>query len=83
MYPCSERLAALERLSFDDNVTLYRMGDHIDVARGPLIGNTAHVGRFNVTAVSAGKGLIKDTVKLCGSMYKYTFRLLLKLLLDP
>lgn len=32
-------------------VTVYRLGDHVDISRGPLISNTRLVGRFNVTAV--------------------------------
>ena len=32
-------------------ITLYRMGEHIDMSRGPLISSTNHIGRFNITAV--------------------------------
>ncbi|KAK7105835.1 large ribosomal subunit protein mL39-like [Littorina saxatilis] len=31
-------------------VTVYRMGDHVDITGGPLISNTGQLGRFNVTA---------------------------------
>jgi len=33
-------------------VTLYRLGDHVDISRGPLISTTQQLGRFSVTAVS-------------------------------
>ncbi|XP_012283942.1 39S ribosomal protein L39, mitochondrial isoform X2 [Orussus abietinus] len=32
-------------------ITLYRIGDHIDISRGPMVGNTNLVGRATVTAV--------------------------------
>jgi len=33
-------------------VTVYRLGDHVDITRGPLISTTQQLGRFAVTAVS-------------------------------
>lgn len=36
---------------FDGQITLYRMGKHIDISKGPLIGNTSLVGRCSVSAV--------------------------------
>jgi len=33
-------------------VTVYRLGDHVDITRGPLISTTHQLGRFSVTAVS-------------------------------
>ncbi|XP_053618530.1 large ribosomal subunit protein mL39 [Plodia interpunctella] len=32
-------------------VTLYRVGKHVDISKGPMISNTAQVGRVAVTAV--------------------------------
>ncbi|XP_067678578.1 large ribosomal subunit protein mL39-like [Haliotis asinina] len=32
-------------------VTLYKMGEHIDMSRGPLIASTSHIGRFSVTSI--------------------------------
>ncbi|KAK9501048.1 hypothetical protein O3M35_002170 [Rhynocoris fuscipes] len=32
-------------------ITLYRMGTHIDISKGPLIGNSSLVGRCTITAV--------------------------------
>jgi len=33
-------------------VVLYRVGDHIDLSRGPMVGDTSFVGKCTVTAVS-------------------------------
>lgn len=35
----------------DANVTLYKVGGHVDVAEEPLIANTRQIGRFAITAV--------------------------------
>jgi len=32
-------------------VTIYRLADHVDITRGPLISSTQQIGRFAVTAV--------------------------------
>ena len=33
-------------------VTVYRMGDHTDISRGPMMASTDHIIRYNITAVS-------------------------------
>lgn len=33
------------------SVTLYRVGDHIDMSGGPMIANVGQIGRASVTAV--------------------------------
>ncbi|XP_049789539.1 39S ribosomal protein L39, mitochondrial [Schistocerca nitens] len=33
------------------DITVYRMGEHVDISRGPLVGNTGFIGRCTVTAV--------------------------------
>lgn len=33
------------------SVVLYRVGDHVDVSRGPMVARTGLVGRYDVTAV--------------------------------
>ena len=33
-------------------VTVFRMGEHVDITSGPLISSTSQLGRFSVTAVS-------------------------------
>lgn len=35
----------------DKKVILYRIGDHIDISRGPMISNTDLLGRCTITAV--------------------------------
>ncbi|EFN88240.1 39S ribosomal protein L39, mitochondrial [Harpegnathos saltator] len=35
----------------DDKVTLYQLGDHIDISKGPMISNSGLIGRVTVTAV--------------------------------
>ncbi|XP_014488210.1 PREDICTED: 39S ribosomal protein L39, mitochondrial [Dinoponera quadriceps] len=35
----------------DGKVTLYRLGDHIDISKGPMVGNSGLVGRVTITAV--------------------------------
>lgn len=32
-------------------ICLYRMGDHVDISRGPMIANTNQLGFYEVTAV--------------------------------
>ena len=51
---CSYKLAEIDRRaeSGDKQVTVYRMGTHLDIVNGFLVSNANHIGRFNVTAVS-------------------------------
>lgn len=37
--------------NIDNKITLYRIGDHIDISKGPMIGNTNLIGRCTITAV--------------------------------
>lgn len=38
--------------SFEDcNVTLYRVGSHIDISRGPMVANTRFLGRCTISAI--------------------------------
>ncbi|XP_011496508.1 PREDICTED: 39S ribosomal protein L39, mitochondrial [Ceratosolen solmsi marchali] len=37
--------------SQEGNVTLYRIGEHIDISRGPMVGHTGIVGKATITAV--------------------------------
>ncbi|ESN96136.1 hypothetical protein HELRODRAFT_163169 [Helobdella robusta] len=52
---CFSRIGG--RLHFEDNkferieVTLYRMKDHVDMTKGPLITNSNLIGRYSVVAV--------------------------------
>ncbi|KHN86561.1 39S ribosomal protein L39, mitochondrial [Toxocara canis] len=49
----AENPKKLERLRSGDSgeVTLYKVGEHVDVSEGPLIANTRQIGRFAVTGV--------------------------------
>ena len=44
--------AIAARSESGSKVTVYRMGDHVDITGGPLMSNTSLLGRFTVTAVS-------------------------------
>ncbi|KAK2186710.1 hypothetical protein NP493_193g03012 [Ridgeia piscesae] len=35
-----------------NSVPVYRMGDHVDITRGPLMSSTQHIARYSVTTVS-------------------------------
>lgn len=37
--------------SSGSTVTVYRLGDHVDITRGPLISTTQQLGRFSVTSI--------------------------------
>lgn len=39
-------------LFLDKSVILYRIGEHIDISRGPVVGNVNFLGRCTITAVS-------------------------------
>ena len=34
------------------HLTVYRLGEHIDISRGPMIASTTFLNRFDITAVS-------------------------------
>ena len=44
--------AIAARSQSGSTVTVYRMGDHVDITGGPLVSGTGQLGRFTVTAVS-------------------------------
>ncbi|XP_054000905.1 39S ribosomal protein L39, mitochondrial [Hylaeus anthracinus] len=46
----SRQIPEIAKLN-DDIITLYRVGDHIDISKGPMVGNTNLVGRCTVAAV--------------------------------
>jgi len=53
---CSNQLSKIEDLlsnSDRSSVTVYRLGEHIDVTDGPLIPSTSQMFHFVVTAVSS------------------------------
>lgn len=47
----SRQIPDIAQSSPDHKVTVYRMGSHIDISRGPLISLSSQIGRFAVEAV--------------------------------
>lgn len=41
----------LPSISRNGSVTLYRLGDHIDISRGPMMSSTGHLGRTAISSV--------------------------------
>ncbi|XP_015377933.1 PREDICTED: 39S ribosomal protein L39, mitochondrial [Diuraphis noxia] len=46
-----EQVPNIAQQSIDKKVILYRIDDHIDISKGPMIGNTNLLGRCSITAV--------------------------------
>ncbi|XP_052804823.1 39S ribosomal protein L39, mitochondrial-like [Mya arenaria] len=47
----SDQIPDIAAKSDHNRVIIYRMGDHIDITKGPLIANTSQFYRFQVTAI--------------------------------
>lgn len=47
----SEQIPSIVKDSDNDRVTLYRLGDHVDISKGPMVSNSGLMGRVTVTAV--------------------------------
>ncbi|CAB0016753.1 unnamed protein product [Nesidiocoris tenuis] len=47
----SQQIPDIAGNSADGKITLYRVGNHIDISKGPLIGDTSFLGRCSITAV--------------------------------
>ncbi|WAR05572.1 RM39-like protein [Mya arenaria] len=47
----SDQIPDIAAKSDHNRVIIYRMGDHIDITKGPLIANTSQFYRFQVTAM--------------------------------
>lgn len=47
----TKQIPDITKSSESNTITLYRIGDHIDISRGPMVGNTNIVGRATVAAV--------------------------------
>ncbi|KAG5338332.1 RM39 protein, partial [Acromyrmex charruanus] len=47
----SQQIPNIAKNSNNDRVTLYRMGDHVDISKGPMVGNSGLVGRVTVSAI--------------------------------
>ena len=49
----SQQIPSIAAQSSDgETVTVYRMRDHVDITRGPLMGHTGLLNRFSITSVS-------------------------------
>lgn len=46
-----DQIPNIAALSSDKKVVLYRIDDHIDISRGPMVGNTWFLGRCTISAV--------------------------------
>lgn len=47
----SQQIPSIAKNSDNDRVPLYRLGDHIDISKGPMVNNSGLMGRVTVTAV--------------------------------
>ncbi|XP_070148849.1 large ribosomal subunit protein mL39 [Polyergus mexicanus] len=47
----SQQIPNIAKNSDNDKVPLYRLGDHIDISKGPMVSNSGLMGRVTVTAV--------------------------------
>lgn len=47
----SQQIPSIAKNSDNDKVPLYRLGDHIDISKGPMVSNSGLMGRVTVTAV--------------------------------
>ncbi|XP_011866830.1 PREDICTED: 39S ribosomal protein L39, mitochondrial [Vollenhovia emeryi] len=47
----SQQIPNIAKNSDNDRITLYRLGDHVDISKGPMVGNSGLVGRVTVSAV--------------------------------
>ncbi|XP_012058696.1 PREDICTED: 39S ribosomal protein L39, mitochondrial [Atta cephalotes] len=47
----SQQIPNIVKNSNNGKVTLYRMGDHVDISKGPMVSNSGLVGRVTVSAI--------------------------------
>lgn len=47
----TKQIPEIAKSSDDNSITLYRAGEHIDISKGPMVGNTNIIGRTTITAV--------------------------------
>ena len=48
----SQQIPEIAQSTKDNTVAIYRMGNHIDISKGPLISLSSQIGRYAVEAVS-------------------------------
>ncbi|XP_048514225.1 39S ribosomal protein L39, mitochondrial [Athalia rosae] len=49
----------------NSNVVLYRMGEHIEISKGPMVGNTSHIGKCTIASIHK---LSTDEI---GTLYRF------------
>ncbi|XP_065348486.1 large ribosomal subunit protein mL39 [Cloeon dipterum] len=54
------------QLADDNKITLYRIGSHIDISRGPMLGDTGFIGRATVASVHKLDSDIKNLYRFQG-----------------
>ncbi|KYN08715.1 39S ribosomal protein L39, mitochondrial [Cyphomyrmex costatus] len=47
----SQQIPNIVKKSDNDRLTLYRMGDHVDISKGPMVSNSDLIGRVTVSAI--------------------------------
>ncbi|XP_011699390.1 PREDICTED: 39S ribosomal protein L39, mitochondrial [Wasmannia auropunctata] len=47
----SQQIPNIVKDSDNDKITLYRMGDHVDISKGPMVGNSGLIGRVTVSSI--------------------------------
>ncbi|XP_054264622.1 39S ribosomal protein L39, mitochondrial [Macrosteles quadrilineatus] len=58
-----------------NKITLYRVGDHVDISRGPMINNTKQIGRATITAVHKLESELGQMFRFQGVSIPAEFRL--------
>lgn len=46
-----QQIPDIANSSENSNVTVYRVGNHIDISRGPMVGNTRFLGKCTISSV--------------------------------
>jgi threonyl-tRNA synthetase len=62
----------------DNKISLYRIGHHVDISRGPMVGNTGFVGRATVTAAHKLNSSIKNLYRFQGVALPKGFTVIIK-----
>ncbi|KAK2578768.1 hypothetical protein KPH14_008873 [Odynerus spinipes] len=47
----SKQIPDIAAHNIENKITLYRIGDHVDISKGPMVGNTNLIGRCTIAAV--------------------------------
>ncbi|XP_011634490.1 39S ribosomal protein L39, mitochondrial isoform X2 [Pogonomyrmex barbatus] len=47
----SQQIPNIAKSNNNNKITLYRLGDHVDISKGPMVGNNGLIGRVTVSAI--------------------------------